>query len=91
MRLHAIKDRRPRTSFRNVKVSVKKGLWAGVFVLVFLFSQAHWFLLDGGAGPGPWNLPLSVYYFLFLQLLLAVLLGVFLGRRSSRNDSDRGH
>ena len=78
-----------------VKVSVKtvSYLWAGVFALIFLLSQDHWFLWDDQLRLGPWNFPLRIYYFVFLQFLLAALLGVFFAHCSGRkpNDSDQGH
>lgn len=78
-----------------MKVSVKTGgcLWAGVFALIFLLSQDHWFLWDNQLRLGPWNFPLRIYYFIFLQFLLAAMLRLFLVRGTGRkpNDSDRGH
>ena len=75
-----------------MNMSAIKGscFWAGIYVLLFLFSQLHWFLADD---LGPWNFPLRIYYFLLLQCLLAVVLGLFLARRPGRepNDADRGH
>jgi len=75
-----------------MKTSVTTGsfLWGGVFILVFLLSQDFWFSWDQPPALGPWNIPLRIYYFIFLQFLLAVLLAVFLRRRpgGNRNDSD---
>ena len=77
-----------------MNMSAIKGscLWAGIFVLLFLFSQLHWFLADDPIRLGPWNFPLRIYYFLLLQFLLAVALGLFLARRSGRkpNNTDPG-
>jgi hypothetical protein len=60
--------------------------WIGIFAFIFLLSQDFWFW-DGELKLGPWNFPLRVYYFLLLQFLLAVALGVFI-LRSSRRERD---
>jgi len=78
-----------------MKVPDKIGscLWAGIFAIVFLLSQDHWFLWGDQVRLGPLNFPLRIYYFVFLQFLLAALLGIFLTRWWDRkpNDSDRRH
>ena len=68
-------------------------IWAGIFSLLFMLSQDHWFPWHDPVQLGPLNFPLRIYYFVFLQFLLAVLLGVFLAGRSKRepDDPDRGH
>ena len=77
----------------KASVTTASYLWAGVFTLVFLLSQDFWFSWDQPPLLGPWNIPLRIYYFVFLQFLLAVVLGVFFAHWPDRkpNDSDQGH
>ena len=61
--------------------------WTGAFASLFLLSQDLWFW-DGGIHLGPGNFPLRIYYFLFLQLLLAVLLAVFIRHLLRRKEGE---
>lgn len=75
---------------RENSMSINKSswLWAAIFSLLFLLSQDLWFGWDSPLQLGPWNFPARIYYFVFLQFLLAALLVVFLSRRSNRNSND---
>ena len=55
------------------------GFWAGVFGLLFLLSLDYWWW-DGPVRFGPFGLPAWIYYFVLLQLLLALAVWRF-GRR----------
>ena len=61
----------------SIKTSIWR--WTGAFATLFLLSQDLWFW-DAAISLGPGNFPLRIYYFVFLQLLLAVLLAVFVRR-----------
>ncbi len=61
--------------------------WTGAFAALFLLSQDLWFW-DAAIHLGPGNFPLRIYYFLFLQLLLAVLLAVFVRRLLRRKEDE---
>ena len=61
--------------------------WTGLFAALFLLSQDLWFW-DSAIHLGPGNFPLRIYYFLFLQLLLAVLLAVFVRRLLRRKEGE---
>lgn len=51
-------------------------LWLALFTLLFLLSQVYWLWADDPA-LGPWNFPIWIFFFLGLQIALALLLIVF--------------
>lgn len=51
-------------------------LWFALFMLLFLLSQSFWSWADELV-LGPANFPVWIFYFLGLQIALAILLMVF--------------
>lgn len=61
------------------------GSWAAGFGLLFVLSLDYWWW-DGPVRFGPFGLPLWIYYFVFLQLVLAIAIWRFSRKHWSSSD-----